>query len=153
MTITPNPIAKETPRPNGPAVLPKPTDEAAAPTSVRPDLTTLADDALAALVEQGQAEILRRKQNKENSFLALVAETARTLGLSPARVAAAIAQKSPRPRATSSTDGRSNVRPKYWCVSDHSQRWSGRGAAPKWFADYISSGGKEEDMRIPEGTE
>jgi len=48
-------------------------------------------------------------------------------------------------------DGRSNVKPKFWNPKDHAQRWAGRGARPPWFTDHISSGGNEEDMKIPEG--
>ena len=152
MTTMPSPVTKEQTRPNAslPSA-PKAADTGTPPPTGLPDLAALADEALAALVEHGQAEMLRRKEKRTADFLQLVAETARTLGLAPARVAAAIAHKSLRPRAASGADGRSNVRPKYWSVSDHSQRWSGRGAPPKWFADHIVSGGKEQDMRIPEG--
>jgi hypothetical protein len=56
MTTMHNSITKEPPRPNGPpAGSPKPTDAGVASTSLLPDLTALADEALAVLVEQGQA--------------------------------------------------------------------------------------------------
>jgi DNA-binding protein H-NS len=134
-----NPVLKEqtATRANGlAAALPKPSpapaDAGAASSSGLPDLTALADDALAALVEQGQAEILCRKEKKESDFLALVAETARTLGVSPARLAAAVSNKNQRQRATGGSDGRSVVAPKYRDPADPSRAWSGRGEPPSW---------------------
>jgi DNA-binding protein H-NS len=154
----PSPVLKEqtTTRPNGHTQTPGrslPADAAPGPPFGLPDLAALPDDALAGLVAQGQEEIAQRQARREGEFLSMVAATAKTLGLTPARVAAAIANKSLRPRATGGTDGRSSVRPKFWCVTDHALRWSGRGGAPKWFSDHISSGGKEEDMRIPDGVQ
>ena len=150
-------VKEQTPvRINGQATSsPRPpsVDAGAAPPTGAADLMALTDDALSALVEQGQAEIVRRKQKKEAEFLAFVADTARTLGVGPARLAAAISRKGPRQRSTDGTDGRSRVLPKFWCVTDHSLRWSGRGGAPKWFSDHISAGGKEDDMRIPDGVQ
>ena len=133
------------PRTNG--IPPKPADTGVSPL---PDLTTLPDGALALLAEQAAAEILRRKEKKEADFLAMVAETAKTLGLAPARVAAAISSKSHRPRPAASGDGRSVVRAKYKSPNGP-ETWSGRGGAPKWFSDHISAGGKEADMRLPDG--
>jgi len=143
MTTTQSPVAKEQTRPNGPpAALPKVADIVAAPASGLPDLpdlTALEDEALATLVEHGQAEILRRKQKREADFLSLVAETARTLGLSPARVAAAISNKSPRHRPAGGGDGRHDVKPVYRDPATGAT-WSGRGQASPFiaFGDEVS---------------
>lgn len=143
MTITQPSISKEPPRGNGqpspPPKLPPSSDPPLPAPACLPDLTLLADEALAGLVEQGQAELTRRKEKKESDFLALVAETARTLGVTPARVAAAIANKGQRPRATSSSDGRSDVRPVYRDPVSGAT-WSGRGQAPPWveFGDEVN---------------
>ena len=118
MTTT-QPVLKEQIRANSQA--------AASPAGL--NLTALADDALAALVEQGQSEITRRRQKAEADFLAMVTETAHVLRISPARVAAAIAHKSPRPRSASSADGRSDVKPVYRDPVSGAT-WSGRGQAP-----------------------
>ena len=128
---TMQPVPKEQARPNGqapaaPRLASSPEAAAASPAGL--NLAALADDALAALVEQGQAEIVRRKEKREADFLAQVAETARTLGIAPARVAAAIAHRSSRPRAAAG-DGRSDVKPVYRDPSSGAT-WSGRGQAP-----------------------
>jgi DNA-binding protein H-NS len=152
MTTTPNSIPKEQTRPNGQAAGPpklasSPDAEGASPAG--PNLTALADDVLADLVAQGQAEILRRKQKKEADFLALVAETARTLGLSPSRVAAAISQRSQRPRASAGSDGRHDVKPVYRDPVSGAT-WSGRGQPPPFieFGDEVSpKTGKKVPLR------
>jgi DNA-binding protein H-NS len=136
-------------RTNGHPVPPRPVDPVSPPPGL-PDLTALSDEVLAALVAQGQAEQARRHQQKETEFLQLVASTARTLGLSPARVAAAIAHKTPRPRPAGGGDGRSLVRPKYKNPNGP-ETWSGRGAPPpKWFSDSLAAGITQEAMRIPD---
>ena len=51
--------------------------------------------------------------------------------MSPARVAAAIANKGARPRSTGGADGRSDVKPVYRDPATGAT-WSGRGQAPSW---------------------
>jgi len=132
MTTMPSPVTKEQTRPNGSAPSSiKPADAGTSPPTVLPDLTAVADEALAALVAQGQAEITRRRERREADFLQLVAETARTLGLAPARVAAAISSKGQRQRPTGGTDGRHDVKPLYRDPVSGAT-WSGRGQAPAW---------------------
>ena len=111
-------------------------------------LATLSDDVLEALAAAVPREIAARKAKREADFFALVREQAIALGLTPARLAAALAAKSaPRPRA----DGRSVVKPKFRNPHDAAQTWAGRGAPPKWYADHLAAGGSEADMRIPDG--
>ena len=137
MTTTQTP--KEPARANGPAAaslsLP---DAGTASAPEPPDLAALPDETLAALVEQGQAELLRRRQKKESDFLSLVAETARTLGVSPARIAAALSNKAARPRSAGN-DGRHDVKPVYRDPVSGAT-WSGRGQAPPFieFGDEVS---------------
>ncbi len=128
--MTAPPPALAIPRTNGHAAAPpRPLPADAAPPSPLPDLASLADDALASLVEQGQAEIVRRKEKKEADFLAMVAETARALGVGPGRLAAALSRKGARPRAEGGTDGRRDVKPVYRDPVSGAT-WSGRGQAP-----------------------
>jgi DNA-binding protein H-NS len=114
------------------------------------DVTTLSAAALVALVAAATAELEKR----EAAFLESARDQASALGISPARLTAAIAGKAAkRVRTNGGPDGRSTVKAKFWCPSDHALRWSGRGAQPKWFADHLAAGGTEADMRIPEGAE
>jgi DNA-binding protein H-NS len=118
------------------------------------DLATLPDEALSALADAAPRELARRKAEREEAFLKTIREGALALGLTPARLAAALAGKSARARAgaSSGTDGRSRVKPKYWNPKDHAQRWSGRGAPPpSWFTEHLDSGGTKEECLIPEG--
>jgi len=116
------------------------------------DLKSLSDDELALLTVEAPRELERRKAKREAELLAFFREQAMVLGIPLARLRAALSVKSAsRVRAPGGTDGRSVVKAKYWCVTDHSLRWSGRGVAPKWYADHIAAGGKPEDMLIPEG--
>lgn len=150
---TPSPA---TPRTNGqPAAAkapPLPADAGEAPAAGLCDLTAFSDDALKNLVTAAQEEIAQRQARREAEFLAMVASTAKTLGLTPARIAAAIANKAQRQRPAAGSDGRSMVRPKYKNPNGP-DTWSGRGAPPKWFADCLAAGITKEAMRIPQGQE
>lgn len=117
------------------------------------DLTTLPDEALAALAEAVPRELARRKTEREEAFLKEVREGALALGLAPARLAAALAGKSARARASTnaSGDGRRSVKPLLWNPRDHSQKWSKRGARPAWLVEYLAAGGTEDECLIPEG--
>jgi DNA-binding protein H-NS len=117
------------------------------------DLTTLPDEALAALAEAAPRELARRKTEREEAFLKEIREGALALGLTPARLAAALAGKSARARASTnaSNDGRRSVKPLLWNPLDHSQKWSKRGARPAWLVEHLAAGGTEEECVIPEG--
>jgi DNA-binding protein H-NS len=128
------------------------TPPAPAPAASPVDLARFADAELTALIAGAQQELEARHARREAEFLTMVREQAAVLNIPPARLAVALGRKSAaRPHTSGATDGRSVVKPKYWCVTDHALRWSGRGAQPKWFADHIAAGGKEADMSIPEG--
>jgi DNA-binding protein H-NS len=115
------------------------------------DLATLSDDALSALLAAVERKIAERHAKREADLVASILETAAAFGIPPARIAAKLGRRSaPRPQGSGVTDGRHVVKPKYRCLTDHSLRWSGRGAQPKWYADHLSAGGKPEDMLIPE---
>jgi DNA-binding protein H-NS len=126
-------------------------DPAAVYTPLPLDLANLTDEVLAALIEGARAELQQRKARREADFFALVSEQAKLLGVTPARLAAVLAGKAPASRPEGAVDGRSNVRPKFWCLADHALRWSGRGNCPKWMADHLAAGGTEDDCLIPEG--
>jgi DNA-binding protein H-NS len=108
------------------------------------DLATLPDDVLAALAAEAPREIARRAKEREEAFLKDMREKAQTLGLTPARLAAAL-------RSAQGKDGRSTVLRKYWCPTDHTLRWSGRGDKPKWYQEHLDRGGTRKDCLIPEG--
>jgi DNA-binding protein H-NS len=124
-----------------------------------PALATLSDEALDAHIAEAHREKEERTERKREAALAALREQAellKVLGLTPARIAAALAlkavsQAAPRARAEGGTDGRSIVKPKFRNPKDHAQRWSGRGAQPVWFKDCLAAGGTEDEMRIPEG--
>jgi DNA-binding protein H-NS len=148
--------ATQAPAPKDKAARPSPANGHAASESNLPlplDLTTLSYGVLSALLPAVQHELKERDVKAEAALVASTLEAAITLGISPARLAAALVGRKPaaRVRATGGPDGRHVVKPKYWCITDHSLRWSGRGVAPKWYADHIAGGGKPEDMLIPEG--
>ncbi len=73
------------------------------------------------------------------------------LGIPPARLAAALGVKPAARSPGGKTDGRSVVKAKFWNPADHTQRWAGRGAPPKWYAAHLAAGRPEADLRIPEG--
>ena len=116
------------------------------------DLATLSDQQLDALLIGVGDEMALRKAKKDADFLASVAETARALNIPPARVAAAIrGTPAPKPDPANPHDRRHFVKAQLWNPKDHSQRWSKRGAAPKWYVDHIAAGGAEDECVIPDG--
>jgi DNA-binding protein H-NS len=122
------------------------------PEALPVNLATLPDEVLAALAVEALAEQERRKQKREADFLQTVREQASVLGIAPARLAAVLGVKpAARARGEAKPDGRSVVRRKFWNLADHAQRWSGRGAPPRWYTEHLAAGGAEADLRIPEG--
>jgi hypothetical protein len=93
------------------------------------DVAKLTDEQLTALLAEAQRELERRKER--------LRDQARALGLKLA--------------SDTAHDRRHDVKPLLWNPKDHSQRWSKRGAAPKWYVDHIAAGGTEEECVIPEG--
>jgi DNA-binding protein H-NS len=115
------------------------------------DVTSLSAAALVALVADATAELEKR----EAAFLESAREQATALGINPARLAAAVGGRpAKRVRTSGGPDGRSTVKAKFWCPTDHAQRWSGRGdPPPQWFRDLLASGVTREAMLIPEDAE
>lgn len=131
--------------------------KASAPTLPAPaiDLERLSDEELVKLSQDATQELATRKAKRVADFRTQIEQTATVLGLPVARLLAAfpkIAGERARPR--SRNDGRSTVKPKFRNPKNPSQTWAGRGAAPKWFTDHMTAGGKEDELRIPdpEGT-
>lgn len=121
----------------------------ALPPALPCDLATLSDEVLAALAEAAPRELARRKAQREAAFLNQIREQAQVLGLTPARLAAALAGKS-----GASANGTVRRRPPkrvFWNPADHTQQWSKRGARPKWLVEHLEAGGTEEECLIPEG--
>jgi DNA-binding protein H-NS len=116
------------------------------------DLVKLSDDELALLTVEAPRELERRKAKREADLLGFIRERAAELGISPARLGAALAGRAgARAHNNGGTDGRSVVKPKYRNPKDHAQRWSGRGGQPAWVADHLAAGGTLEECLIPEG--
>jgi DNA-binding protein H-NS len=127
-----------------------------------PDLAVLPDEVLALLADEAPREQQRRHAKREADFFELVREQARVLGITPARIAARLAGRIPRPPAQrpaaarpeaggTDDDGRRHVRAKYRNPRDHAQRWSGRGGKPQWVLDHLAAEGTMEELLIPEG--
>jgi DNA-binding protein H-NS len=117
-------------------------------------VAALSDEALAAVIVEAQDELERRKRKREAEFFDTVRDQAQALGIPADRLMAALGlggKPAARSRTGGKPDGRSVVRRKFWNPADHAQRWSGRGAPPKWYADHLAGGGAEDDLRIPEG--
>jgi|HubBroStandDraft_1064217.scaffolds.fasta_scaffold591706_1 DNA-binding protein H-NS len=131
MNNAPTTTSKATARPtNGEAEKPPVSELKLDSTPI--NVARLCDEVLALLADDVPREIGERKARREAEFVARVREQAELLGLTPPRLAAALAGKStPKPRANG-TDGRSTVAPKYRNPADPAQVWSGRGAAPPW---------------------
>jgi hypothetical protein len=121
-------------------------------------LDGLSDDAILARIAAARSDIAvaereleQRKAKREADFLASVAETARAYNIPPARVLAAIrGTVATAPGAINPNDRRHFVKPLLWNPKNHAQRWSKRGAPPKWYADHIAAGGTEAECAIPE---
>jgi DNA-binding protein H-NS len=104
-----------------------------------------------ALTQEAQGELDARAAKREAEFLEMVRQQALVLGVTPARLAAAIAGKPvPRTRANG-IDLRSVVRPKYRDPSDPTRTWSGRGNAPPWIELDSATGKPLPTFHIPEG--
>lgn len=149
MTTTPT----NTPKDKSP--LPAPGNGAATdtepPAAPPVDRAALSDEQLATRVAQDQAELAARKAKREADFFALVREQARILNIPPARLTAVLRAEVAASATPNPEDRRHFVKPLLWSPKDHSQRWSKRGAAPKWYVDHIAAGGTEEECVIPEG--
>lgn len=148
MTIPTTPNGKDNKTP-----LPAPANGAGtaarAPTAALPvDLAALSHEQIAALAVEAPRELQRRQQK----VLDDLRDAAAALNTTPERLLAS--QRAKRPAApvpVNPEDGRHFVKPLLWNPKDHSQRWSKRGAAPKWYVDHIAAGGTEAECMIPEG--
>jgi len=100
------------------------------------DVTTLSAAELVALAAAATAELEKR----EAAFLESARDQATALGISPARLTAAIAGKpAKRVRTNGETDRRHDVvRP--WRNPETGETWAGRGQPPPWveFGDEIN---------------
>src|SRR5450432_2125120 len=107
------------------------------------DVATQPDDVLEAIAAEAQRELAQRLAKRKAEFLAYVAAQAAILGVTPARLAAALSGKaSAQALANGAVDGRSVVKDIFWNPKDHSQRTHGRGPKkPQWFLDHIAAGG------------
>jgi DNA-binding protein H-NS len=148
--------ATQAPAPKDKAVPPSLTNgheaaESGSPPLLPFDPSKFSDAVVAEVIVQCQRTLDERKAKREADFFASIRDNAQALGITPARLAAALANKTAtRSRSNGGTDGRSVVRPKYRS-KDHSSTWSGRGAEPAWFKQHLAAGGKPEELLISEG--
>jgi hypothetical protein len=110
------------------------------------DVRKLSSAVLRVLALSVPQELERREAEVVDSLRT----QAEALGISPERLALAIAGKR-EVRKRPEDDRRHVVKPLLWNPKDHAQRWSKRGAAPKWYSDHLAAGGTEEECVIPEG--
>jgi DNA-binding protein H-NS len=97
------------------------------------DLASLSDDDLALLTVEAPRELERRKAKREAELFAFIREQATVLGLTPARLRAALTGKAvARTRTNAEADGRSIVAPLYRNPANAAQTWAGRGKPPEW---------------------
>ncbi len=114
------------------------------------DLTKLTDDELQWLLVAVPKEIESRRNKREAEMLAYIREQIAVKAISMERLRAAIFGKTTaRKRAGSEGDGRSQRQPMYKDPKT-GRTWCGRGAIPKWFADFIAAGGSKDTLRIPD---
>jgi DNA-binding protein H-NS len=115
------------------------------------DLTKLSDDELEILLVAVPKEIEARRAKREAEMLAFIREQIAVKAISTQRLRAALFGKTAaRKRAGSEGDGRSQVKAKFRNPKNAAETWSGRGAPPKWFADFIAGGGNKDALRIPD---
>jgi DNA-binding protein H-NS len=161
MTMPTMPNGKDTRTPM-PARTNADSGEATTPAGLPVELATLPDDVLAALARASETEIARRLEERRAAALAALraqAEVAQALGIPLARLKAHLGGKDDgtltaaidgKAADGSNIGGRAVVAPKYRNPKNHDETWSGRGNAPKWYADALASGMTEEALRIPD---
>jgi DNA-binding protein H-NS len=109
-----------------------------------PDVTSLSDDDLAALVEVVEQEQAARRERKREEFFASIRERAEELGVQPEELAAELSRKGAR----SPSDRRAKVAPKYRNPSNSAETWAGRGVKPKWMQVLLAQGRSMDEFKI-----
>jgi DNA-binding protein H-NS len=110
-----------------------------------PDLTSLSDDDLAALVGLVEEELAARRDRKRAEFFLSIREQAQALGVAPEELVAALGRKQERP---ASPDRRAKVAPKYRNPANPSETWAGRGVKPRWMQALLAQGKDMEEFKI-----
>ena len=102
--------------------------------------------ALEAQEKRAKERAVRERQNKITKINRMLAES----GLSPSDLKQAAPQRKRRTPKRRRAGKRTKVAPKYRLVVDGVEHlWSGRGRAPRVFADYFAQGGSRESVEIP----
>ena len=112
-----------------------------------PDIGTLSDDELSALIATAQGELSSRKEKKRSEFFASIREQAKALGFDPSEVAAALGRNPKRPKG--SGDKRAAVAPIYRNPANHAETWAGWGAKPLWVRAALEAGKSLDEFKIP----
>lgn len=110
-----------------------------------PDIGSLTDGELEALIVTAQAELDTRRVRQRDDFIAEMKAKAQALGMDAATVAALLTPRASRRKAG---DKRSAVQPKYRNPANPAQTWAGRGAKPQWVQEALSQGKKLEALKI-----
>ena len=114
------------------------------------DIDNLNPDELKALAKQAEALAAAKQAEKTAELFDRIGAELRAAGATVAQLAAHFA-KAPkeRKRAINPNDRRHGPRaPKFRHPDDSGRTWSGRGAQPGWFREYVSAGGSAESLLI-----
>ena len=109
-----------------------------------PDLSSLSDDDLVAVIRLAEQEQAARRERKRADFFLSIREQAQALGVAPEDVVAALSSKELRP----APDRRAKVAPKYRNPANPAETWAGRGVKPKWMQALLAQGKSMDEFKI-----
>ena len=115
-----------------------------------PDLATLTDDELAALIRVAELELATRRDKKRADFFSSLRVQAQALGVAPEEIAAELGRNKAKRPATVGKGGdrRMTVAPKYRNPENPSETWAGRGVKPRWMQALLARGKSMDDFKI-----
>ena len=111
-----------------------------------PDFGALPDSQIESLIQQLQALLKERAEQREAEALLAIREIAEKAGLDPQKVAAQfnVGRRSPAPKKRGRTK-----EPKYKDPVSGAT-WAGCGKRPRWISEALEEGANLEDFRIRE---
>lgn len=103
------------------------------------DFNNLSENEIQAFIENAEKALKEKQSSKRKEVIAQIKELAASIGVS---VDIHDADKKTERKASS------KVEAKYRNPSDASQTWTGRGLAPKWMQQLLSSGRDKSEFAI-----
>ena len=104
----------------------------------KPDLSGLSVKQLEELIQDAQAALAAKREQKVATLAEEFRKKAEAAGLDVKDVLANLTAKKKRPP----------VKPKYRHPSDAKLTWSGRGRTPRWMAELLEKGKSRESLEI-----